>query len=113
MPATTDELTYARSYIGTTETDDVFNERVDRLEPIYSERAELIDASIEESLRAQLASLVLDSPGQASLGSISFSNATNIQTLATELQTFRRMGGSASSATRGIHVGHLVRQRKR
>jgi hypothetical protein len=111
MPATTDELTYARSYIGNTETDDVFNERVDRYAQTYSERADVIDAAIEESLRAQLAALTLDSPGQASLGSISFSNATNIQTLATELKTFRKTGGQSSVA--GVHTGHLVRQRKR
>lgn len=108
MPATTDELTYARSFIGTTETDATFNERVDRLSLVYDERADALDAAIEESMRAQLHSMVLDSPGQASApGGISFSNGANMQTMAQELNEFRK------SSTRGVRTGRLVRSRRR
>ena len=113
MPATEAELTYARSYIGTTETDDVFNERVDRLALEYDDRADVIDASIEESIRAQLSSMMLDQPGQASApGGVSYSNGANIQTLAQQLTAFQKGGGS-SAGGRGIHVGRLVRERRR
>lgn len=46
MPATADQLAVVRSWIGNKETDDVFNERFDRLGSL--------DAAITESLRAQL-----------------------------------------------------------
>lgn len=108
MPATTDELTYARSYIGTTETDDEFNERVDRLALAYPERADALDAAIEESIRAQLSSMLLDGPAQASApGGVSYSQGANIQTLAQQLTEFRK------SSTRGVRVGRLVRARRR
>lgn len=107
MPATSSELTYARSYIGTVEEDAVFNERIDRLdsEQNFDERKDLIHAAIEESLRAQLASLMLDQPGNASVGSVSYSNSTNIQELSKELKTVRMKFNAVSA--------RLVRQRKR
>lgn len=108
MPATDDELTYARSYIGTTEDDDTFNERVDRLGLLYDEHSDALDAAIEESMRAQLASMMLDGPAQASApGGVSYSQGANIQTLAQQLTEFKQ------SSTRGIRVGRLVRTRRR
>lgn len=108
MPTTTDELTYARSFIGNTEEDATFDERFDRLSLAYPDRADALDAAIEESLRAQLASLMLDQPGQASApGGVSYSNGANIQTLAQQLTEFRK------SSTRGVRVGKLVRSRRR
>lgn len=109
MPATDDELTYARSYIGTTETDDTFNERVDRLALMYDERGDVLDAAIEESMRAQLSAMMLDGPAQASApGGISYSQGANIQTLAQQLTEFRQ-----GASIRGVHVGRLVRSRRR
>lgn len=109
MPATEAELNYARSYIGTTETDETFNERLDRLALDSEERSDALEAAIEESLRAQLSSLLLDQPGQASApGGVSYSNGANIQTLAQELDKFR-----SGSSGRGVRVGRLVRARRR
>jgi hypothetical protein len=85
MPTTTDELALARSYIGTTETDDDFNARFDRL---YAEittansdtlrRSQALRAATEESLRAQLASMTLDGPGSASAEGMAYSNGQNM-----------------------------------
>lgn len=110
MPATESELTYARSYIGTTETDDTFNERLDRLSIDIDERADALDAAIEESIRAQLSAMLLDGPAQASApGGVSYSQGANIQTLAQQLSEFR----AGKSSGRGVHVGRLVRARRR
>jgi predicted transcriptional regulator len=109
MPATTNELTYARSFIGNTETDDVFNERVDRLADAFTgSREELLVVAIEESLRAQLAALMLDQPSQASVGSVSYGQQVNIQELSKQLADFRTTKGSARLTT-----ARLVRQRER
>jgi len=108
MPATDEELTYARSFTGNTETDDTFNERVDRLGLVYGERADALDAAIEESIRGQLSAMLMDGPAQASApGGVSYSQATNIQTLAQQLTEFRK------SSTRGVRTGRLVRARRR
>lgn len=117
MPTTQAELTWARSYIGNTETEDVFNERFDRLSLEYVDREIALSAAVEESLRAQLAAMLLDGPSQASLpGGISFSVGANIQTLASELETFRAQLAddiSGGGGGNGFAVARLVRQRKR
>ena len=109
MPATPDELTWARSYIGSTETDDVFNERIDRLVANnYSDRQALLNASVEESLRSQLAALLLDQPSQASVGSVSYSNAANIQEMSKQFKEFQKLYGSLR-----LTSARLVRPRER
>ena len=115
MPASEDELNYARSYIGTIETEDVFNERVDRLSDFYDERSDVINAAIEESMRAQLHSMMLDQPGQASVGSVSYSNGANIQTMANELQDFQKSSGIGlvPLGSTKLTMARLVRQRER
>lgn len=97
MPATEAELTYARSYIGNTEADDVFNERVDRLDSTveFDTRDDLISAGIEESLRAQLAAFATDGPSQVSLGSMSQGTSGNLSSLAAMLKDFKNTKGSS------------------
>jgi hypothetical protein len=108
MPVTTAELNYARSFIGTTEEEDVFNERFDRLEADYDDRRVQLNAAIEESLRAQLQSMMLDQPSSASVGSVSFSMGANIQELARALKDFKETLGSKTLTT-----ARLVRPRER
>lgn len=108
MPVTEAELNYARSYIGLKETESVFNERVDRLQLQHTERNDAIDAAIEESLRAQLATMTLDRPGSASVGSVSYSQQANIQEAQKMLEEFR-----TGLSTGGLQTGHLVRPRTR
>lgn len=85
MPATADQLTVARSYIGTTETDAVFNERYDRLGP--SEPAHVkLSLAIEESIRAQLSALIFDQPTQITVGGDSFNWSTNVKALEDALE---------------------------
>lgn len=110
MPASDDELTWARSYIGNVETDDTFNERVDRLEADFNEREQVLNAAVEESMRGQLNALMLDQPSQASVGSISYSNAANIQELSKELEKFQTHFGVGMGS---LQTARLVRPRER
>lgn len=92
MPATADELKVARSWIGTTETDDVFNERYDRLGSL--------DAAIKESLRTQLAKLILDQPaGLSTPDGLNVQFGENIRTLSARLAEFSSEGGSAGTGS--------------
>lgn len=98
MPATADQLKVARSWIGNTETDDVFNERFDRL-------GLDLDAAIVESLRAQLAALVMDQP--AGLGLPDGTNlqyGENIRTLRENLKNFLSTGGTDPATSEGGSV---------
>lgn len=108
MPVTTDELTYARSFIGNKETEAVFAERMDRLSVSGADRGEVLNSAIEESLRAQLAVLTLDQPSSASVGSVSYSQGANIQALQKTLQEFR-----VGLAQGGVQRARLVRARER
>lgn len=107
MPTTADELTYARSWIGTTEEDDIFNERFDRYyeEAIHSgslntdseRRAGALNYAIEESIRSQLMSMTLDGPSSASAEGNSYSNAQNLINLQQNLKTFSQFYGSTTA----------------
>lgn len=95
MPATSDELTVARSWIGTTEDDATFNERYDRLGSL--------DDAIAESLRAQLAVLILDQPSSVSTpDGTSVNFAANIKALQERLTEFLDDGGTDAASTTSI-----------
>lgn len=98
MPATADDLTLARSWIGTWETDDAFNERFDRL------NADL-DAAVAESLRAHLSSLVSQA-SSITVEDISLSFSQNIIALEKLIETFRDVDlnddGVVSDASVGV-----------
>jgi hypothetical protein len=90
MPASESELKVARSWIGTSEDDATFNERYDRLGSL--------DSAITESLRAQLAVLVLDQPASISTpDGTSASFASNIQALQEQLKLFLEVGSDIES----------------
>lgn len=94
MPTTSDQMKVARSWIGTTESDATFDERYDRLGSL--------DSAITESLRAQLAVLVLDQPSSISTPDGTSANfAANIKGLQDALQEFLG-GGTAGSITTSI-----------
>lgn len=88
MPASENELKVARSWIGTTESDATFNERYDRLGSL--------DEAIAESLRAQLAVLVLDQPSSISTPDGTSANfAANITALQKNLAEFLSVGSTS------------------
>lgn len=94
MPATSDELAYARSWIGEAETDAVFNSRVDRLLPGYESQAAAIDAAIEEAMRHRLAVLAMDQPSSMSISGISVSFGEGMRILNDNLKKFTSTRGS-------------------
>lgn len=94
MPATPDELAYARSWIGDAETDGVFNSRVDRLLPGYESQAAAIDAAIEEAMRHRLAVLTMDQPTSMSISGISVSFGEGMRLLRENLKSFVSVRGS-------------------
>lgn len=100
MPATSDELTVARSWIGSVaaESDIVFNERYDRLGSL--------DLAIEESLRSQLA-IFNEPPAFLRLPSgLQVDFSSNIKLLQDQLKIFLATGGT----TGGIPaISRLVR----
>lgn len=129
MPVTTAEMSVARSWIGTTETDDVFNERFDRLLlnppvstptarcgwmgstslPIDQQRAQALNYAIEESLRSQLSTMTNDGPAAASAeGAGSYNQAPNISALRKMWEEFAALQG-----TRKAQVVNVVRRRGR
>lgn len=94
MPASSDELAYAHSWIGDLETDDVFNERVDRLESGGLTHSQAVDAAIEESIRHRMSVLTLDQPSQMSIAGISIGWGSNIVALEKRLNEFVTTKGS-------------------
>jgi hypothetical protein len=95
MPTTTDQMKVARSWIGTTEDDATFNERYDRLGSL--------DLAIAESLRAQLAVLVLDQPSSlATPDGTSVNFAANIKALQDNLAQFLDTGGTDETTSTSI-----------
>lgn len=81
----------ARSWIGTSESDATFDERYSRLGSL--------DSAIVESLRAQLAVLVLDQPvsvGTPDGTTVNF--AENIKALREQLKMFTEVGGAEESS---------------
>lgn len=92
MPVTEAELILARSWIGNTETEDVFNERYDRLDSL--------DAAILESMRAQLSAMVFDQPsGLSTPDGLNLQYGQNIQTLRDMIKTFIAAGGTVEDET--------------
>ena len=102
MPATSDELAYARSWIGELETDADFNERVDRLEAELGDHDQAVNAAIEESIRARITVLTLDQPSNMSIGGISIGWGANLQSAQKHLEDF--MTGPGGSQTYGVTV---------
>lgn len=103
MPATPDELSVARSWIGAAESDSVFDERYDRLGSL--------DLAISESLRSQIQALIAE-PTSVSLPSgLSVSFAENIRALERRLKEFLSMGGTEEDDTplQGTQVTKLSR----
>lgn len=98
MPATSDELAYARSWIGELETDADFNERVDRLEGEGSTHSQAVDLAIEESIRHRLSVLTLDQPSQMSIAGMSIGWQANITALEKRLEEFMTTKGSGMYA---------------
>ena len=113
MPTTTSELQVARSWIGTVEADDDFNERFDRhyLEQAglgsneTEKRTEALNLAIDESLRSQLASMTLDQPGSASAEGLSYANNQNMITLQQMLKLFEQQSGVGGTG----RFSHMVR----
>jgi hypothetical protein len=98
---TPEELTLARSWIGNTETEDVFAERYDRLKGS-------IDAAILESLRAQLAVMTLDGPSYISTpDGMRIQYVANITAIQDTIKRFISMGGTdpntVEATSPGIH----------
>lgn len=114
MPASADELKVARSWIGTVEADATFQERFDRLAVPGETSIATLNRAIEESLRAQLAVLVLDQPGQLSTGGNSFNWSANIKFLGEWLEEFIQSGGvpdpDAGTSLSGVGVARLYRR---
>jgi len=108
MPTTDDELIIARSWIGESEDQEVFDERFDRHFLLLADRIEALNSAIEESLRAQLAVMTLDQPSSASAEGISYSNVQNIVTLRENLEKFEASKGSGKAA-----VTKLIRKQTR
>lgn len=105
MTTTASQLRYARSWIGSEETDAVFNERYDRLLPNLQDSDEALDGAIEESLREQLANLTVGQPSSMSLpGGLSASFGQNMQELHAMLKKFETAKGSSK-----VNVTRLVR----
>ena len=109
MPPTADELTVARSWIGTTETDAVFNERFDRIYALVinpndtARRERALNLAIEESLRAQLAVLTLDQPASMSAEGNSVNYQQNIISLQQNLTRFTDTKGSMTASVGKLH----------
>lgn len=101
MTPSDDELIVARSWIGTTEDEDVFIERCERLGSL--------DSAIVESLRAQLASLVLDSPASVSTPSgLSINQSENIKALQASLEEFLSIGGTDGIQEEDVSSGSMT-----
>lgn len=98
MPTTNDQWAVATSWVGA-ETREAFDARFDRL-------GEDLDAAIEESLRQQLTSMTLNSPGRISVEDISVDYGANITSLEKTLNKFLMMGGTEST---GPNVTKIVR----
>jgi molecular chaperone DnaK (HSP70) len=107
MPTTSDELAYARSWIGELESTADFDARVDRLLLSYSEREEAVNAAIEEAIRARISVLTMDQPTNMSIQGISIGFGSNIPALQQRLKEF---SGSAAGGSRQLGVRQLERE---
>lgn len=103
MPELTEaQITLARSWIGNTESDETLQERYDRLGSL--------DSAIVESLRAQLAVLVLDQPSSISTpDGLSVQFGENIRALRDTLKNFIQLGGTDSQQDAGTGGGTVTR----
>lgn len=94
MPVSADQLEVARSWIGTSESEPTFSARYDRFSADPTVTVPL-DAAIIESIRAQLAVLVLDQPAQLSTpDGMSVNYTANIAALRDQLKAFIDSGGT-------------------
>jgi hypothetical protein len=109
MPVSQSELTVARSWIGNTEEESVFNERFDRLLPDAEDRDQALGMAIEESLRAQLNAMVLDQPATFSVPGVSASYGENIRTLKENLESFIATGMSVAPGAGAAQIVTLDR----
>lgn len=108
MPPSDDQLTLARSWIGSTEEDDVFAERYDRLGSL--------DAAILESMRAQLAAMLFDSPTSITTpDGLSVQYNTNVTGLQAQIKNFISLGGTDGQpeSHTGPNVTQAVRDQTR
>ena len=103
MPVLTDgEWVLVRSWIGTTEEDAVFQERYDRLGTM--------DRAIIESLRAQLAAMVLDQPSSISTpDGLSVQFGENIRALRETLKAFINSGGTDTLPEESVGGANVTR----
>lgn len=103
MPVLTEgEWVLVRSWIGTTEADETFQERYDRLESL--------DKAIIESLRAQLAAMTLDQPSSISTpDGLSVQFGENIRALRDTLKAFINSGGTDALPEQGVGGANVTR----
>lgn len=105
MPTTPEQLKTARSWIGESETSDIFNERFDRLGSL--------DLAIVESLRSQIGVLESDQPASFGLPSgLNASFSSNITELKDTLEKFIAGGGTPEDPTAlpgSLKIVRLVR----
>lgn len=94
MPTTTEEFTFAQSWIGTNESRGTFDERLDRLLLVYSDREEAVSFSIEESIRAQYAAMAANPTSMSLPGGLSASWGGSQMSLEKLLADFRGTVGS-------------------
>jgi len=106
MPVLTEgEWVVVRSWIGTTEEEEVFQERYDRLNDL--------DAAIIESLRAQLSTMILDQPSSISTpDGLSLQYGENIRTLREHLNKFISQGGTDALPESGVGGANVTRMER-
>jgi hypothetical protein len=86
MALTADDWALVRSWIGSKETDEVFQERYDRLGAI--------DPAIEESMQAQLSAMIFNRDASVTVEDIQVSSAENIKALTKLIDDFKAQGGT-------------------
>lgn len=114
MPLSSTQIVTARSWIGSTEDESVFSERYDRLAPqANGDDALALDLAIEESLRSQLLSMVIDQPSSMELqgvGSLSFTeNIKALRELYSSFVAQRGLSGLLVVDGSGLRLGRLKR----
>lgn len=111
MPTSFAEFRVAQTWIGSKETKVVFDERLDRLLPDFDERTKAFNASVGESLREQLAIMMLDRPSSMSAEGVSLSYSQNLIALQKMITRFESSGGTGIAG--GAQVSSMHRQSTR
>ena len=107
MPLTTEQLSVVRSWVGSTPTDVVLNERYTRLLSL--------DAVVRESLRTQLSGL-LAQPGNITLPSgLSITTQANITSLQSMIKEFENAPSldDTTAINKGVSFSRLHRKDSR